>query len=149
MSSPKKIKTSRELRLYPQQWPLDKEKEWDVLKWKDGFIRPEGSSSKAIEVLGRQLCLDFVTKDDSKGIYVDDLIAIARDMAISDTRPNVDKEEGIEFLNRAIQCFDKSAVKRHGYSGNEDEKNLKVPNSYLKMPNSSGFSGTLQIDTKE
>lgn len=120
-------KTNRELRLYPQQWPVDKEKEYDVLKFKDGYLKPEGSKSTAMLVHGRQLVLEFVTRDDTRGIYVDDMIAIARDIALSDTRPNPDKEEGIEYLNRAIQCFDKSAVKRHGYSGNEREKNLKIP----------------------
>jgi hypothetical protein len=122
--------TCREVRMEPQEYPLDDSKAHDVLKYKDGYLRPEGSPSKNFEVRGNTLIVTFKTSKGEHGAYIDDLLAVCRDMAISDKRPDAHKDNAISYIIDGLIEYDKRAVKKHGYSGSKREREY-VP-EYVK-----------------
>lgn len=116
---------SRKLRCEPQNWEKDEAKSKDVLQFKDGKL------TKNIEVSGNKLIVNF-KKDGSGGCYPDDLIAVIRDIMLTFRSESDDfNKTTIEHLQRAIESADKRAESRHGYSGDEEEKNY-VPD-YKKV----------------
>ena len=124
--------TCRELRCIPQSWPLDVSKSRDVLKFTDGDLKPEGSPFKYFEVVGNKL-IATLKHSTGDGACVDDLIAIARDIAVSDTRPDKYKDEAIVCLNQAIVWFDKRAESIHGYSESKRERNFVPRYKYEEL----------------
>lgn len=103
----------------------------DVLKFQDGFLRPEGSTSTDIQVKGRSLIVTFTASGLREGVYADDLLAIVRDIIVSDPREDTYNVEAVKYIQKALEILDARAVDRHGYSGNKRERDY-VP-EYMKL----------------
>ncbi len=66
---------------------------------------------------------------DGKNKYADDVMGLIRDVYASYAKNGNDPENDkiVELLNQAIFWADRRGVRRHGYSGSEEEKNYVVP----------------------
>lgn len=107
----------RERRLYTQYHQVDTKKEKKILKWVDGQVCP------GVTIDGSE-----ITFDTAK-VYPDDMLAVVRDMIylLNLTNPDEHNENALTHLKTAIYEMDKRAVKRHGYSYSEAERNLTLP----------------------
>lgn len=121
-------KTSRELRCEVQEWETDKNKEYDVLKFKDGFL------TKNILVQGNKLILNF-KRSEGDGCYPDDALAIIRDILCSFPKKDEETSEAISLIQEAIETLDKRALKRHGYDASEEEQKYKPPYTKFDVSN--------------
>ena len=108
--------TDREYRLYKQEYPVDDSKKGNV-RYQDGELRP------GVNVQGQNVHLNF------SEIYPDDAIALIRDMYTS-LYPSEYNTDIIASLQKAIYTADKRSVAKHGYSWNEEERDLKLPSDY-------------------
>jgi len=118
-----KMSTARERRLYYSGW--NKTQSTGVMRWPVGHLKNDkGQEHPHITVTD-----DGQVMLDTNKTYPDDSIAFARDWIMS-LDPNLNdahNKSAVNFLNQAIAVMDQRAVKRHGYSYNQEERDLKVP----------------------
>lgn len=128
--------TERELRCLKQNWEQDPNKAKDVLKFVNGPLAPKESDWHPITVEDNVLKIRF-NSTKSSGCYVDDGIAVHRD--ILEAYPIKDEftKEAIFHLDQAIFALDKRSVRNHGYGFNLREKLFNPPYMVEKIKDDS------------
>lgn len=75
---------------------------------------------------------DALLTMDFQKIYPDDAIAFLADSLaqLNAVNPSPENERALYYLQKALYVMDAHAVKRHGYSGNDAERALTLPEDY-------------------
>lgn len=138
--------TCRAHRLYPQRYKLRENRDFrqHPLVWAEGPLIDANDSSRSskgitVEGNGKRLCFDF-----SKDVWVDDALAVLRDLLrvqyawdVKNRKERVAANDQCKFalvaLQHAIECMDKRADAIHGYSNEPLERSI-MPQYGAELP---------------
>lgn len=112
-------KTWREMRVFPQSWPIDESKaqQRKTMHWQDGELR------EGFKIDGQVMHIDF------SRVYPDDVLAVMRDMIhrLQAVNPDPHNREAARFIDLAIFEMDKRAVEKHNFSWDPKEQAVIPP----------------------
>jgi hypothetical protein len=117
---------ARKRRLEVQKWEIDSGITDGVFRYKDQQLDRKGYMKFENRT--------FVAKlyDGKSGVYVDDIIAVGRDELAARPKQNEYTQKALQYVQLALEEMDKNAVKSHGYSYSDEERNYQVAYHDLK-----------------
>lgn len=125
MEDQTKLECSRKLRCESiNSKRLDKNKTSGSMRLEDGSYHRGGT----IVVKGSETHIQWQTGEKgNNGIYVDDLLAFARDVLNTKPKHDLYEMKALGLIQEAINQLDKRAESIHGYSHSEEEKSYVPP----------------------